>query len=218
MHRPDYPGQRSEDGRRGSRVERSRIPLTDNTLKRQSAPGHRGAFVIPKIILLLCVDQDVYKRQLREHEQPWFDKKYDKADRFGSFGEIMPQEEVYFMIQAADEFELVRLEKGFVEEYKEKFFANPVLTDLIKDRIHDGIEKEALEKLLEDDAEGLYIGDRLVGAVKKAHDVDVALTSHVLLENLASKASNILSLLHLIKSAGLDPDAVSYTHLHRLDE
>lgn len=147
---------------------------------------------------------------LREHEQPWFDKKYDKADRFGIFGEIMPQEEFYFMIQAADEFELVRLEKGFVEEYKEKFFANPVLTDLIKDRIHDGIEKEALEKLLEDDAEGLYIGDRLVGAVKKAHDVDVALTSHVLLENLASKASNILSLLHLIKSAGLDPDEVDY--------
>ncbi|HHU12162.1 MAG TPA: glycine reductase [Clostridiaceae bacterium] len=148
--------------------------------------------------------------ELRKHEQPWYGTKFEDAARYGRFGEIMPQAEFYFLIQACDEFELVRLEKGFVGEYKDAFFASPVVTDLIRNRIHDGVDAEQLEKILKEDGEGLYLGDRLVGAVKKAHDVDLALSSHVLLENLVSKASHVLSLLHLVDKAGISPAEVDY--------
>lgn len=148
--------------------------------------------------------------ELKNHEQPWFDKQAEGAERFGQYGEIMPEAEFYLMMQAADEFELVRLDKDFVAAYKDALFANPAITDLIKDRIHEGVDQTELNKILDNHGEGLYLDNKLIGAVKRAHDVDVSLTAHVMFENLASKASSILSLLHLVRATGLDPADVDY--------
>ncbi len=51
---------------------------------------------------------------------------------------------------------------------------------------------------------------RTVGYIKRAHDVEGNLSAHVMLENLVSKASNVLAILHLIKNAGIDPADVEY--------
>jgi hypothetical protein len=52
--------------------------------------------------------------------------------------------------------------------------------------------------------------NKLVGYVKKAHDVDPNLSAHVIHENLVSKASCVLSLLHVIRQSGIAKDAVGY--------
>ncbi len=45
-------------------------------------------------------------------QQPWVGKNMENAQRYGQFGEIMPQEEFLVLMQVCDVFELVYLEKG----------------------------------------------------------------------------------------------------------
>ena len=46
--------------------------------------------------------------------------------------------------------------------------------------------------------------------MNRAHDIDVNLSAHVILENLVSKASSVLALLSVVKSAGIDKTEVEY--------
>ena len=50
--------------------------------------------------------------------QPWYDKSCEITDRFGPFGQMMPQEEFILMMQACDVFDLVKLDKDFVAAHK----------------------------------------------------------------------------------------------------
>jgi betaine reductase len=56
----------------------------------------------------------------------------------------------------------------------------------------------------------LYLGDRLAGIVRRAHDVDEALSAHIVLENLVTKASAVLALKHLLSREGVTPSDVEY--------
>jgi hypothetical protein len=49
-----------------------------------------------------------------------------------------------------------------------------------------------------------------VGAIKRAHDLDVNLSAHVIHENLVSKASSVIALLYLIKNCGIGAEEVEY--------
>lgn len=154
---------------------------------------------------------NAHPEELAAVEFPWFDKKKEDAKRYGKYGEIMPQEEFLLLVQACDMFEVVRLDKEFVAEHKEAFAANPVISQDIVEKIHEGAELSEIEKFVtEEHAEGLYHGGKLVGCVKRAHDIDVNLSSHVMHENLMSKASSVLALLHAVKNAGISKEDVDY--------
>ncbi|MFV0364050.1 MAG: glycine/sarcosine/betaine reductase complex component C subunit beta [Suipraeoptans sp.] len=154
---------------------------------------------------------NVHPDDLREVELPWWDKKKEEADRYGHFGEIMPQEEFLLLVQTCDMFEVVRLEKGFVAAYRDAFAKNPIISDDIVERLHEGVEIEEIEGFLKDDeAEGLYDNGKLVGCVKRAHDIDTNLSSHVMHENLMSKASSVLALLYAVRNAGISKEDVDY--------
>jgi len=146
---------------------------------------------------------------LSEAGATWYDKPLQGAVRNGSFGEIMPQDEFYLLMQACDVFDLVWLEKGFVAGVYSRFENHPLIDTALLDRVNDGAELSDIEKAVNEEfAEGLYQNGTLIGCVRKAHDIDVNLSAHVIFENLASKASCTLSLLHLIKITGLDKDSV----------
>lgn len=142
---------------------------------------------------------------------PWYDKPI-AGKREGKFGEIMPQDEFIGLMQICDVFDLVKLEKNFSDEVRVK----------LKGRALIGAEKaRILEKNTDDDAkikrlvkeehaEPIYHNGALVGAVKRAHEIDTNLSAHVMLENLATKASGVLSLLHLVKVTGIEPPEVEY--------
>ena len=148
---------------------------------------------------------------LAELEAPWFDKLMTGADRFGPFGEIMPQDEFYLLMQTCDVFDLLKLEKSFVDKVKPAFEKHPLMSADILERVKEGVEMSEIEHFVNDEhAEGLYHDTKLVGYVKRGHDVDVNLNAHVLHENLVSKATSVLSLLHLIKSTGIEKESVDY--------
>lgn len=154
---------------------------------------------------------NVHPDELSEVEFPWYDKKKEGAQRYGKYGEIMPEEEFLFLVQASDMFEVVKLDKEFVAKYKDAFAKNPIISEDIVEKITDGVELAEIEHLMADDhAEGLYFEDKLVGCVKPAHDIDVNLSAHVMHENLMSKASSVLSILYAVRNAGIDKADVEY--------
>ena len=149
--------------------------------------------------------------QFKEVEFPYFDKKMPGADRYGKFGEIMPEAEFLLLVQASDVFEVVMLEKGFVAAHKAELAADPVITEDIMARVHEGFEISEIEQFVNNDgAEGLYYGETLVGCVKRAHDIDVNLSAEVMHENLVNKASSVLAVLHSLKSTGVAKEDVEY--------
>jgi len=146
---------------------------------------------------------------MTEAGETWYDKPLQNADRFGPFGEIIPQDEFYLLMQTCDVFNLVLLEKNFVTETKPNFEKHPLIDTETKELVRDGVDIGEIEKAVkEEHAEGIYQDGKLIGCVKKAHDIDENLSAHVILENLLSKASCALSLLHLIKTTGVAKEEI----------
>ena len=130
--------------------------------------------------------------------RPWFEKKVENASRFGKYGEIMPQDEFYGLIKVSDVFDLVLIENGLMASIKTSFEKHPLLKDLTP-KLGEGYEMADIEKAVNTQhAEPLYMNNELVGCVKRAHELDKNLTSHIMTENLVVKASGILAGLHLI--------------------
>lgn len=149
--------------------------------------------------------------ELAEVEFPYYDKAREGSERFGKYGEIMPEDEFLLLVQACDMFEVVKLDKEFVTSTKEKFVANPIITDDIIEKIEEGVELSEIEQLVnEEHAEGLYFADKLVGCIKKAHDIDVNLSAHVMHENMMSKATSVLALLYAVRNTGIDKSEIEY--------
>ena len=150
-------------------------------------------------------------QELGTMEFPFYDKKVD-GDRKGRFGEIMPQDEFIGLMQICDVFDLVKLEKNFAADVRGQLAAHPLIGEeraAVLDN-NDADEGEIRKLIEEEDAEALYDGGRLVGAVKRAHDIDANLSAHVMMENIVSKASSVLSLLHLVNVSGIDPSEIEY--------
>ncbi|WML36676.1 glycine/sarcosine/betaine reductase complex component C subunit beta [Clostridium sp. OS1-26] len=148
--------------------------------------------------------------ELGELPRPWFNSKVEGANRFGNFGEIMPQDEFYGLLKISDVFDLVILEKDFTALVKEKLSSHPLLKEKVE-ALKEGEELSVIQNLVENGvAEGLYEDGKLVGCIKRAHEFDLNLSSHIMVENLVVKASGVLALMHLIKSSGIDVNEVDY--------
>jgi hypothetical protein len=143
-------------------------------------------------------------------EMPWHDKPIENASRDGKFGEIMPQNEFIGLIKIVDVFDLVKLEENFVKDIKGKLEAHELIDEDEIKKLGKGTEKSEIEKLLEQDAEGIYHDGQLIGCVKKAHDIDENLSSHVMLENLVTKASGVLAFKNLVAKNDVDLEAIDY--------
>ena len=143
--------------------------------------------------------------------QPWFEQTCDVNARYGKYGQMMPQEEFLLLMQAVDVFSLVKLEKSFVEAHMPAFAANPLIDETIVARIVEGIAAEEIARLVnEEHSEPLYHNGTLVGCVNRAHDIDVNLSSHVMHENMVSKASSVLALLAALQNSGINKEDVEY--------
>lgn len=149
--------------------------------------------------------------ELAAQGDTWVDKKCPVTSRHGKYGEIMPQEEFLLLMQICDCFDVVKLEKSFVAAHKPALEAHPLMDESILSRLAEGVEQAEIDHLVNDEhAEGLYHCGALVGCVKRAHDIDVNLSAHVMQENLVSKSSSVLSLLHAVHSAGIPKTDVEY--------
>ena len=149
--------------------------------------------------------------ELAKVEFPYYDKPRQGSERYGKFGEIMPEAEFYLLMQACDCFEVVKIAKSFVAAHKAELAADPVITEDILARVHEGFELSEIEHFVNDEhAEGIYYKGELVGCVKRAHDIDVNLNAEVMHENLVNKATAVLSILYAVKNAEIAKEDVKY--------
>ncbi|MDD4702122.1 MAG: glycine/sarcosine/betaine reductase complex component C subunit beta [Desulfovibrio sp.] len=148
--------------------------------------------------------------ELEKAPAPWIDN-LGEAQRYGKFGEIMPEDEFIGLMDICDVFDLIWLEENFASAVAAKLAQNPVMGEKQMARLEKGSPAaELLEAVEKHHALPLYIEDKLVGCCRRAHDTDENLEAGVMLENLASKASGVLALLHLIKNAGMAPADVDF--------
>ncbi|PUU89168.1 MAG: betaine reductase, partial [Halanaerobium sp.] len=148
--------------------------------------------------------------ELKDIETPWYEEEnFIEGGRFGDFGEIMPEDEFYALLKHVDVFDLVKLNKEFIAEIEAKVSEHPILKEM-KIELGEGEELSELEALLDNHAEPLYLGEKLVGCVKRAHESDVNLNAHTILENLVAKASAVLSIKNMALKNDLDLTDVDY--------
>ncbi len=148
---------------------------------------------------------------LENSPRPWYVNRASGSGRYGAYGEIMPEDEFLGLIDICDVFDIVWLEESFAASVREKLAVSPVMNDAILARLEKGhTAEEIAEETAHRRAIPLYYGGKVAGCVRNGHDVDNCLFAHVLLENLASKASAVLSLLHLLKNTGMAPEEVDF--------
>ncbi|AFM27013.1 glycine/sarcosine/betaine reductase complex component C subunit beta [Desulfomonile tiedjei] len=147
-------------------------------------------------------------------QRPWHaavGTSTDGGSRLGAYGEIMPEVELYGLLKIADSFDLVVLERNFSQELLESLGSHSLLTGANLSRLSKGEDSRVIEELVANHtAEGLYLGQKLVGCVRQAHETDENLSARVMLENITVKASSLLPLLYLLANTGTPPAEVDY--------
>jgi glycine/sarcosine/betaine reductase complex component C subunit beta len=136
--------------------------------------------------------------------RPW-SANAGEPQRTGRFGEIMPEEEFLGLLAAVDDFELFALSPEAATTAAEALAAHPLAKAFDLDRIEKAtadIDKVAGEPKALRLTEG--------AAMRCAQVDDESLSAHVLIDNLAAKATATLALLHLLDRSGIDPTSVEY--------
>ena len=157
---------------------------------------------------------NVKPEMLKCHKRPWYENPLAVANTDGPYGSIYAEDELIAFIKVVDVFDLVVLEDSFQKATKVKLENRKELQIIDKQLAKldtKGVLFDELDKLVsEDGAEPMYHAGRLVGCVKKAHEFDAVLTSHVMFENLASKATAAINLLSMFAKTKLRPEEVDY--------
>jgi glycine/sarcosine/betaine reductase complex component C subunit beta len=143
-------------------------------------------------------------------EKPWYKNLIQDAKAESKMGEIVDQDEFYVTLKLSDAFDLVMLEKNFLDETKAKLAKKPLYTEAELAKLKEGVEQSEIENKVKDGAEPLYKGNKLVGCVKAAHDKDKNLTAHIMTENLVVKASGVIALKNLIYRNNISADSIEY--------
>lgn len=140
-----------------------------------------------------CYIGNITPDNLKAIEKPWFKTPGSKQIK-GKFGEIVSQVVFYTVLDYVDAFELTSFTQDFVDAAKKEAQTHERLKN-IKLFAHTNVISEAdiSKQVKEHHSAPLYMGTKLVGCVKAAHDLDVNLSSHVMLENLATKATAVLA-------------------------
>lgn len=145
--------------------------------------------------------------QLKEVEKPWYVNSPPGRTR-GIFGEIMEERVFYLLLKLVDAFELVMLDQVFIAEVVPELEDHP-LFNLAKPI--EGVLLADIETQLRlAGAQALYWEGRLVGCVKRAHDLDPNLNAHVMVENLVAKASGVLALRQLLANSNTSAATIDY--------
>ncbi|EFC90134.1 Betaine reductase [Dethiosulfovibrio peptidovorans DSM 11002] len=149
---------------------------------------------------------------LENQAKPMYENRLSGADRYGKFGEIMPEDEFIGLMDICDVFDLVWLEKDFAASVKKKLSSHKFMTESMLARLEEGRDGAEIEADCDEKhgALPLYFDGKVVGCVRRGHEVDENLSAHVLLENIASKASAVLSLLHLLQNTGMKAEDVDF--------
>jgi betaine reductase len=149
--------------------------------------------------------------ELEVKAQPWLQNLEPTPVRDGAFGEIMPEDEFLGLMDFCDVFDLIWLTEDFAAQIKLKLESRNFWTVEQLARLEKG--HPPAELTLEIKAHAalpLYFEGKLAGCCRRGHETDENLSAHVLLENIASKATSVLALMHLLKTSGFKASDVDF--------
>lgn len=150
--------------------------------------------------------------ELAARPHSWLENLEPEPIRDGKFGEIMPEDEFLALMDMSDVFDLIWLNEEFAAQVRTKMEARNFWTAAQLARLEKGHPAAEIEAEIKDHhvALPLYFNGQVVGCCRRGHETDENLSAHVLLENLASKATSVLTMMHLMKNSGLDPAEVDF--------
>ncbi len=152
----------------------------------------------------------VYPDALKDVERPWYTVTGD-APRLQRDGDILPEEEFYGLMKAFDQFDLVSLEESFVRDARARLEENPFVTSEDVERLGSGEPASVIEGKAASGGLPLVLrGGRVVGSLSPAHEEDLSLTAHILMENLVCKTTGIMALRTMLSKEGIDPGTIQY--------
>ena len=138
---------------------------------------------------------------------PWWQHPVAEAPRTGAFGDILPEEEFWGLLKLADDFDLLHLDAQVAAAAAERLGRHPLLGSLDLAKLTSGATPSAVATgaaatghLALADAHGHEVGYAVPG-----YEDDLSQTPHILLENLAAKASGAVALRHLLHQTGTAP-------------
>jgi len=137
--------------------------------------------------------------------RPWTDVPGQGATRWGPGSEIMPEEEFLGLLAAVDDFDLLTLADDAAERAAAALAGHPLAKRFDLDRI-DKAQGDAEAVGAEPGAEAIPG----LGAMRSGQADDDSLAGVVLLDNLATKATATLALVHLLESTGIEPASIDY--------
>lgn len=139
-----------------------------------------------------CYIGNLSPDQLKEMPRPWYEAAYQGTAR-SAMGEIYNEALLYATLCYVDAFDLTAWLPEFVTQIRQQLTDHPLLKKhpLFDNAVTLGEKELALQ--VEEHAAPLWHEGKLVGCVKAAHDLDINLSAHVMLENLVTKASAVLA-------------------------
>ena len=196
--------------RHGSKPSRdiARDPGVQDAVRAALRPWEQARDYPPNQVLIGARHPD----SLWDLPRPWW-RGPAPADRRGPHGEIVPEAELYGLLKLGDQFDLVQLDAGFVEEAREALAAHPLVTKGDLDALGAGVPPGAIEQRLAATvpAAPLELGSgRRIGCIAAGHEADQTLAPDVLLENLAAKVTAAMALRALLADEAIDPGSVDY--------
>jgi betaine reductase len=196
--------------RHGSKPARDivRAPATAGAIEAALRPWAAARDYPPTQVLL----GNRRPESLWELPRPWF-AGAAPAPRRGPHGELLGEAELYGLLRAADQFDLVRLERGFAAECRRALAEQPLARPADLEALGEGRPEGEIADALAGPLPAVPLclpGGRRVGCVVAAHDVDQTLAPDVLLENLAAKVTAALALRGLLAGEGLEADSIDY--------
>lgn len=151
--------------------------------------------------------------ELKKVKKPWYKQVYKEGKRYGKYGVIISEPELYGLLKIVDVFDLVYLEDEFAKMAKNKLMEDSVLTKypLPFDSLDVGVHREKIEEMIEgEDGIPLYSDGKAVGSVKAASKEDENQSAHLMLELLACKVTGVLSLAYGLDRGNIPPEDIDY--------
>ena len=146
---------------------------------------------------------------LGEIQAPWYGNPLAGASPEGHFGEILPQDFFYSLLETADQFGLIMLDKEYCEAGVMGSESAAALLEREKPP-REYKQAEVSGRIEGGEALPLFQDGELIGCVRRDHELDESLDARILLENLSAKASGAYALSRLLVQESIAPEQVEY--------
>ncbi|KPV64545.1 MAG: hypothetical protein AOA65_0941 [Candidatus Bathyarchaeota archaeon BA1] len=151
--------------------------------------------------------------ELKKVERPWYKQVFKEGKKYGKYGVILSEPELYGLMKVVDVFDLVHIKDEFARMVKNRLMEDPVLTKypLPFDKLDEGKDEEEIKRMAsKEETAPLYLGEEIVGCVREASKEDENQSAHLMLELIANKATAVLSVAYGLDRGNIRSEDIDF--------